>query len=226
MKRRASIITILVASMFIHSYVGATPITFTTGSGSAVTTIDRSAEFESLLYNGSFDLSNYTEDGLSITVNDVSSSNFDPFGTGVGGFYYGDGGNSSYVTIKTVDGAKLSAVEFKVGNPFPDHYSLVWQGWNGSSLEDSGLAAVIIGSVIGWTSSEGFDELRVGLGANYNSFGQWQEIVLDDLKVQTSVVPEPSTSAILVVGLAIFARARKKNHGTNNEQCTHEYCEV
>jgi hypothetical protein len=213
MKRRASIITILVASMFIHSYVGATLITFTTGSGSAVTTIDRSAEFEQLSHDSSFDLSNYTEDGLSITVNDVSFSNFDPFGTGVlGEFYYGSEGNFSYVTIKTVDGTKLSAVEFKVGNAWPDHNSLVWQGWNDSSVEDSGLAAVIIGSVIGWTSSAGFDELRVGLGANYKSFGQWQAIVIDDLKVQTLAVPEPSTNALLLVGLAIFSRARRKKH--------------
>jgi len=54
----------------------AVPI-FSTGAGSAVTSLDRVATFDSI--TGGIDLSAYTEDLLSITVPGVGFVNFDPF---------------------------------------------------------------------------------------------------------------------------------------------------
>lgn len=65
-----------------------------------------------------------------------------------------------------------------------------------------------VGTVVGFSDPSGFDRLRVRAPGNA---GNWQEIALDNLSVQTTV-PEPSTLALLltgVIGARGFARRRR-----------------
>ena len=87
----------------------------TTGSGSAVSSTDLSATFDSINTNG-IDLSAYSEGGLNVTVPDSSYVGFDFFGTGnTTELHYGSGGNDSFVTITGTSGEIFSGVEFLYG---------------------------------------------------------------------------------------------------------------
>jgi len=184
----------------------AAPI-FSTGAGSAVTTVDRSATFDDLNATG-IDLSSYTEDGLSISVPDTSFVGFDAFGDGsTTGFYYGDDGNNSYVTIKGTDGALFSAIEFRLGDGYgAGTNSLLWETRLKGVTTGSGFEPdLAMGLVVGWSDSSGFDELLIAADQFFtdgSAFGDFQAIALDDVNAQLANVPEPASLALLGVGLA------------------------
>ncbi|MEM6374026.1 MAG: VPLPA-CTERM sorting domain-containing protein [Pseudomonadota bacterium] len=191
----------------------------TTGAGSAVTTADRTATFDSLI-TSNLNLSGYSEDGLNVTVNDVSFTPFDPFnGMGGGpnsGFHYGRGGNASFVTISSATNEIFSGVEFRVGNGnFSSTSNVVWETLlNGVSV-GSGTFSTATGGFVGWTDTGGFDTLRVGAAGNfYTAFGQSQSIALDDLSAQvrdmTPPIPLPAGGLLLLSGLAGVAALKRR----------------
>jgi len=200
---------LLVALVFVVSTgICHATVIVTSGSGSAVTTVDRTAIFTSI--NASYiDLSNYSEDMLDVTVDDFSYMGSSPFSDGRWtGYYYAYGGNTSYVTIKTSDAADMSGLEFYIGTGNPmSTATVIWETYNNNIQTGSGHFTTTKGSVVGWMDTvTGFDELRVGAsGYTYTSFGQGQAIALDDLKVQ---LPEPATLLLLSLG-GLALRKRK-----------------
>jgi hypothetical protein len=178
---------------------------FVTGTGSAVTRVDRIATFDSLtVANNGIPIYDYTEDGINLSVPNppggVSSEGFDPFNDGTTSqFYYLSGGNDTYVTIRLVDQALMAGLEFKLGTGEAGLTTdLLWRTYKGGAEIDSGsITAIQKGTVVGWTYSSGFDELQVA-ARDFTKDSVFNAIAMDDVKVQ--VVPEPSSLALLGSG--------------------------
>jgi len=192
---RASILLLLLGQ---SPALGAT--TFTTGAGSAVSNVGRTATFDSLTVINS-DLSAYTEGLLSITVPDVLFVGFDAFDQGVEtGFHYGSSGNNSFVTIRGTDSATFFALELRLGDGFQGALTthLRWGTFKNNVQISTGLIALPKGTIVGFSDPVGFDELRVAANNTGNlDFGEFQAIAIDDVKVQ--VAP----GSILEIGLDI-----------------------
>jgi hypothetical protein len=175
------LLLLLGASLLMLNQANAT--VQTVGTGSAVGTVDRSANFNSL-FTGA-DLSAYTEGGLSVTTPGYAYLWFDPFnGAGDGSaFHYASGGNFDWVTIKTTDGARILGVEFLYGNGWWGYNfaTVDWRTYNGATLSSSGSTIEPAGTVLGFSDPSGFDSLLVR--ATYSGVGDYQAIALDDLKV-------------------------------------------
>jgi hypothetical protein len=246
MKNATSIGFVMVAMACIAFGNEAVAATFQTfGPGSAVTSFDRSTNFDDLdfAHNGT-PLSDYQTNGLSVTTNGNSyygdntvgqigidgiitsnSPYFNPFhltsasGPGEsyinvgGGFYFpydGSLGNTDWITIQTIDAMPIYALEFLYGNgwtngdifgPLPwgsNNAVLEWQTYRANSLVSSGFVTTNVGTVIGFSDLNGFDQLRVRATAN-SIPADLQELALDNLNVQL-VVPEPSTMALATLG--------------------------
>jgi len=182
---------------------------WTVGTGASVQNADRSAAFDRL-GPASVDLASYIEGGLSISVPDYSYAAFDAFGLGrpSGGFFYGRGGNTDYVSIKTADAREIEAIEFEYGNGFfSDHYIWTcWETWKDGVQVGSGTFDVPRGTIVGWNDVGGFDELRVASGPYLRRTGGFQGIALDNLRIQLAdipPVPVPDAGATLwLLGIA------------------------
>lgn len=182
--------------------------TQTVGAGSAVTTLDRAATFDSLTSVNVVHLDIYSEGGLSITTSGdswaadlTSAPTLDPF-HGVNGtdraFYAIAWGNNDWVTIQTTNLASIHGLEFMYGNtwttgdiygPYPwgNHgAALEWQTWKNGSLVSSGIVTPILemGTIIGFSDAAGFDQLLVRSTIASSGDPTLQAIALDNLQVQ------------------------------------------
>ena len=223
------------ACVLISGAVSATT-TQTFGDGSAVEFVDRSATFDGLdyLHNGT-PLSDYTEDMLKIgtegdsftgegpSVQPYANLFHIPMDPATQAFYYPYGGNSTWVTIEATDQKKIYALEFLYGNGMAtgDLYSVPWGNTNGyvdwqtlsgGSIVSSGQIGpnpiLPLATVLGFTDPNGFDQLQVMCRIGGSSH---QALALDNLKVQMTPVPEPSTLLALGSALGIFAAMRRKH---------------
>lgn len=192
--------------------------TVSIGSGSAVTTVDRTATFDAITTTG-LDLSAYTEDSLNISVADTSLIGFDPFQDGTTtAFYYGDEGNTSFVSISTTDGSQIAALELKVGDGWANATTnVIWKTLVGGIATDSGALSTLDSSVIGWLDLGGFDELRIAASGDtlnpITNFGDFQGVALDDVKVQ--LVPIPAAVWLFGSTLAALGWAGRRRDRTN-----------
>ncbi len=181
------------------------------GAGSAVTSIDRSADFDALIVNGT-PLSDYTEGGLLIQVDGDSwvgdgSPPFDPFhGANVPdrAFYYPYGGSLGWTIIETTDSLPILALEFMYGNgwttgdpfgtyPWGNNAAWVeWQTWSAGLMVSAGVVGVgpmlEMGTILGFYDASGFDQLFVRCRIANSYDPNLQALALDDLHVQLAVL--------------------------------------
>lgn len=185
----------------------------TTGSGSAVTTVNASADFESQAAL----VVPYTENGLLFTSVGLSQDNngcgfagckpayFSYF---AGNYEYGFG--NGYFQIQSVDGTAFAGLEFMAGTGYGNSTSsVVWQAFSNNVLVGSGSTYVSNGTVVGFSGSN-FDTFTYtddgSRGGNAPAF--------DSVKAQfasaTGAVPEPATWAMMLAGFGMIGLAARK----------------
>lgn len=193
------------AGMLLASHQALATSIQTLGAGSAVTSADLSANFNSL--NEGDNVGAYTEGGLSVTTPTVVYLSFDPFngaGDGSAFFYPWGGVNNAWVTIKTNSLDLMYGVEFLYGNGWTsDGPTFNWQTLDASNnvISAGSYAGLARGSIVGISDVGGFTTLQVA--ANYSSSEippGFQAIALDNLRVQTNAsasVPETGATVAL-----------------------------
>ncbi|HXK22722.1 MAG TPA: PEP-CTERM sorting domain-containing protein [Myxococcota bacterium] len=206
--------------------------TQTEGVGSSVTSVDRSANFDSMTSNNAVALDNYQENGLSITTastswgEDPALAPMDPFHGADGSdraFYAMANGSDTWVTIATTDTQKIFAVEFMYGNtwttgdifgqyPWGNHDAVLeWQTLDAndqviSSGTVGGGPLLEMGTIVGFSDPDGFASLQMQATMPNQTI---QALALDGLKVQLQPVPEPSTLTLVGVGAGLLGVARR-----------------
>lgn len=203
------------AMLVLGGYAGATTIT-STGAGSAVTSIDRSATFDRLdwTHNGT-PLSDYTEGLLFVSTDGDSTVGwgpsvvpaFNPFhlpmDPATQAFFFPDFGNTVPVVIRTTDRKLIFAIEFLYGNgwttgdiygvPWGNNFGwLEWQTLKGTTVVSSGQIGpnpqLPVGTIVGWYDPDGFDELHVKCVVTNPSPPNFQELAIDDVHVQLTAI--------------------------------------
>jgi hypothetical protein len=208
---------LIVANILLFSIVDANAIPLISNTD-VVSSPTNTATFD-LITSSDINLRRYTEDGIEISVPDNSYVGFDAFDTGSRStaLYYGSDGNTSYVTISMEDGSLIFGLDFLLGDGWVGSTTtnLIWESFNGTASTGFGDVVLNKGTTVGWTDNSGFSSLRVAANQpNINTFGEFQTIAIDDLNISTASVPEPSTLALLSLGLAGlglgFTRRRMK----------------
>lgn len=127
------------------------------------------------------------------------------YGTGYGGFF----------EIAAPTGKAFSGLEFIVasGSGLVDPNDVVWTAYLDGATVGSGTSAVARGSIVGFSSLEGFDTLRFTV-APYRDLPTFGSPAFDTVLAQfTSAVPETSTWTLMILGfggLGFFTAFRQK----------------
>ena len=200
----------------------------TTGANSAVVgTPDRVATFNSVVTGTN--LTNYSENGLFITVPDTALTGFDPTGgSGLGGFsggfHFPNGTVNAFTNLRATDGGLLTALELNVGSGFVGNQTnLYYQALLSGAVVGSGALAVTSGTVVGFASTVGFDQINLGaassLTAAQTATATTQNgLAVDNVRVRlantANVAPEPGSLALaalpLLGSVGVVLRRRKK----------------
>ncbi len=188
----------------------------TTGAGSAVSSAQLLATFDTLNSTTVVHLENYTEGALKITTAADSwaadfamASLLDPFaGCGTDrAFYAISSGNNDWVTIQTTNASLMHGVEFMYGNTWTTGNSqapwgnpsavLEWQTWNNGTLVSAGTNGpnplLPLGTIVGFYDAAGFDQLLVRSTIANSGDPTLQAVALDNLHVMlTNLPPAPA----------------------------------
>ncbi len=208
------------AACIVSGHIDAATIQ-TFGAGSAVSTADRSATFDSLNATNVVHLENYTEAGLQIITSADSwaadfamAAKLDPFHGANGtdrAFYAISAGNTDWVTIQTTNQALMYGIEFMYGNDWTtgDIYGqypwgnpngfVEWQTlFNGTVISSGQIGPspmLPLGTVLGFYDPAGFDQLLVRCRIANSSPTNLQALALDSLNVMlTNSPPAPVIS--------------------------------
>lgn len=197
------------ALLFNAATVAALPIY---DNAEVVGSVTNTATFDSI-YTG-LSLHSYTEDGITLTLADSAYEGFDAFNRGrESNFHYGSGGNNSWVTIAMEDNSRIYSLDFLLGDGWSNRTTtsnLIWETFDGSTSTGFGDVNAMRGSTAGWTDTSGFTSIRVAASSgNIDSFGQFQAIALDNLRVGAASVPEPGTLGLLGLGVLALGVSRR-----------------
>lgn len=191
----------------IHSNAQAA-VVVSTGSGSAVSIIEASANFES---TNALNNNPYSENGLSFTRTNLSFNNNScgfagcsgSFPNFSGNYMYGVSpqGTTGYFDIMTTGGKVFAGLEFVSSNGFGNNpETVVWSAFLNNVQVGSGSFSVANGTILGFSDPTGFDDLRYTV--NYNG-AIVSAPAFDSVVAQfTAAVPELSTWAMMILGFA------------------------
>jgi hypothetical protein len=210
--------TLLVSAALLAfaSSVGAAVIQ-TFGTGSAVSTVTNSADFELNL-----NLSTpYSEGGMVFTYNGSSDNNGCGYAgcTFHSGFYPGFSGNYMYsvgtdtfISITMGNGSDFSAIEFAAGSGFGGGINGYWQTYNNSVMTGFGNFTTSNVDVLGLADSSGFDEVRYFTFPNPNQQTGTSAPAIDTVRAGSggNSVPEPASLALLGIGLVGLGAMRRR----------------
>ena len=184
------------------------------GVGTAVTTVDFNAEFESP--GGTPHL----EDELSFSnvprIN-LTGNTFIGFAGVNDSFGMYAAGSGTHLDIATQDGSDLFGIEFNIGtgwsggNNFPTTSPAspwgYWESYRDNSLVgNGGFQVTDWNDVISFRNTEGFDLLRIAMHSSNqqdNGFGLGNAIAIDHVVAQ-SLSPVPVPAAIWLFGTALI----------------------
>ena len=214
----ARLATLLAAALGLAIVPGASAATTQSlGSGSAVSTVDRTATFEALTATNTMELGNYSEGGLYITTGNQSwgadppmAAKLDPFHGATApdrGFFCVAYDNPEWTSIRTTNMPSCTPRRLSMATAGPPATStastpgnsaaiLIWQTWRNGILVSSGSVGdtwmLPVGTVVGFYDPAGFDELTMKAimltAANTNS----NALALDNALVQlTNQPPAP-----------------------------------
>ena len=181
----------------------------TFGTGAAVSNVDAQADFESTA--ALFD-NPYFEDGLSFSRTGLTFNNnscgyagcVGSFNYYSGNYMYGTGSSSSYFSMFSPTGQSFFGLEFQAGVSWTTP-SFFWEAFSQGISVGSGSGTLANQStILGFSSTDGFDELRYGWTNGAVSF--------DTVRAQlySTEVPEPSTLAIFALAMMGLASRRFK----------------
>jgi len=195
----------------------------TFGPGSAVGTVDATADFED---RAALTDNPYVENGLSFTRTNLSFNNNGcgfagcqgqaGIPTGTGNYMYGVG-TGGYFSIAAPTGDVFSGLEFLMGTgffSFPPNF-VIWEAFLGGSPVGSGAVTLNAIEVIGFSDPNGFDLLRfsASFADDVNFTNSFNAPAFDQVRADLGTgtrIPEPGSIALIATGLfgLFFARGR------------------
>lgn len=189
-------------------------IVLTTGSGSSVSTVEGSANFDPI---NSLSDNPYLEGGMSFSRTNLSLNNngcgyagcashigFPGFS---GNYMYGTG-SDGYFDIKSVGSNIFSGLEFVIGTGYARTIQEVsWQAFLNNVLVGSGSTNLGVGTVVGFSGAGGFDTLRYTSGPE-----ELKAPAFDSVRAQFSAagaVPEPAAWIMMILGFALVGASMR-----------------
>jgi hypothetical protein len=158
-----------------------------------------------------YPLQSYVEDSVKVDVDDHGSigfSPFDPLDFRDSQFYYGNGGNNSHVSISLLNQSLIHNLDLMIGDgDGGGSTNLRWFTYlNGVNIAAGEESNIIQGSIIGFSDSIGFNELRLAASSItvHAGFGEEQTIAIDDIRLKSSElneVPLPAGIYLFLSGL-------------------------
>lgn len=177
------------------------------GEGSAVTSVNASADFENM---ASLNANPYSEGGLLFSRTNLSFNNngcgysgcsgHTGFNGFTGNYMYGTGTGGSF-SISALGAALIYGLEFKVGSGYGvNNTSVGWQAFLGGNQVGAGsIASFAVGQVIGFASATGFDELR------YTDLNGFSAPAFDSVRAQLAPATVPVPGSVWLFGSALIA---------------------
>ncbi|MDP1653995.1 MAG: PEP-CTERM sorting domain-containing protein [Rhodocyclaceae bacterium] len=205
------------AALLVFASSAGAAVVQTFGSGSAVSTITNSADFELNLTLST----PYSEGGMVFTYNGSANNNgcgyagctFHPgFFPGFSGNYMYSVGTNTFISITMGNGSDFSAIEFAAGTGYGVPINGYWQTYNNSVLTGFGNFTTAGVDVLGLADSSGFDEVRYFAFSSPDLQTGYSAPAIDTVRAGAggNSVPEPASLALLGIGLAGLSALRRR----------------